>query len=66
MYQQMIIQIGLNRGGVVAVRALEGLHPMHAGVVPSEIRHMGEPLSAFTTFEGLLTRVYTLVLLSTR
>jgi len=50
----MQIQIGLNRGGEVAVRAFEGLlTAMDAGVVLDESTAQSEPLSAFIKFEGL-------------
>jgi len=58
----MRIQIVFPRGGVVAVRALEWLHTvMDGGAVLSEIASTREPLSAFTTFERLLTRMHNFV-----
>jgi len=60
----MYIQIALHRGGVVAMRALEGLHTaMQAGVVLSEIVSQAKPHSTFTTLEGPLTCVYNLMIL---
>jgi len=66
MHQKMHIQTGLDRRGVVAARALEGFHTAVDAGVTSEMASLGEALSAFTTLEGLLTRVHMFVLLSVR